>query len=270
MRIPQLEELSGRLYAICITTLGFELRMTDELLRLITEYLSKNNIRTSLYVKDLRALIERAVTVDRMARFEFNLPFITFPNYKHVGIDWNTICSIASEIGQLLDLVRFVCSEECFNPNASYFVDPDERHNMWIELHSSRNHNSIEVIFSELAYQKMKALSNHGDIKIRPAVEVVAEWYDRLTIKSQRRFIKQSVRRGRTFGHMGISVYIRAGYGVPSIIVPGNCACFGANPDEFKYDRKITPHNLDTPLQLLLMLVAVAKLDEWLDEQMKM
>ena len=260
MIIVPFEKLQGRVYTIAVTDTGFEVKVTAAFYQLMVDMTSR--MRINPYRE-----IETKVVDEKFATYRVDMPFITFPNYKHKKLDWDSVNRIACELETLfcvIDLVVREFSEGSQNYLLAYISE--ESHHYWFDLGIADQYCSIEVAFTENAHARMRDCAY---VSIRQAVEVVDLWYDKLTIRTKRSFERKAFRRSQPFGHTWTLVYVRAGYGVPQIQVPGNCACLGANPDDFKYDLTIIPHNLDHPWQLLLMLVAVVELGKWLDEMMK-
>lgn len=191
---------------------------------------------------------------DRLVTFFVDLPFITYPNYAHKSLDRGILRSCAEQVSLLLYLFSHFSPEE-----GSYFLSKDPQ--LLCVVTTYRSDTNFHACALEVGYSQdiCKLLSKKytQDTVIHSCEESAFNMYYSLSSKRKREFEKAEKDFGEyRGGFMGITVVVRKG-GVPHFVVPGNCACLGANPDEFKYQRDMYSHNLDTPLQQMTMLAAI-------------
>lgn len=189
--------------------------------------------------------------------FLIKLPFISFPNYAHKGIDWEVLGICSENISLLFWLLNLCFGEKDFEE--SFFLS-HERQLVLIGTSYSKERVmhacSMEVGFSETISQLL-AKKYQTEISIEDAVREAFLVYLKLSSKTKRAFDKEIKQLVRYSGGMfDVTAKVRDS-GVPQFSVPGNCACLGENPDTFSYSRDMHSHNLDSTLQQMTMLVAV-------------
>lgn len=193
----------------------------------------------------------------RAVYFSVKLPFITFPNYAHKGIDWKSLRECAEKISILLFLFNMYFdgkkSNEIFHMSkspqliviATSYYKTEDMHACPMELGFCE---AIAVLLKE-TYKVETSI----DASVHEAMLV----YLKLTSKTKREFEKEKKYFKNSYrGMLGVIARVRDS-GVPHFSVPGNCACLGENPDTFSYSRGVYSHNLDSTLQQMTMLVAV-------------
>lgn len=189
--------------------------------------------------------------------FSVTLPFITFPNYAHKGVDWEALGKCANEVRILFWLFNLYLSDDWFE---SSFKLSDMPQLMAIATQYSKDRDMhacpMEVGFSEKIAQLLKE-KFEKQTTVDVAINEGGSVYLKLTEKTKRSFAKEKKYLKRHYGGMSrVVAYVRDS-GVPQFSVPGNCACLGANPDSFQDERDMYSHNLDSTLQQMTMLVAV-------------
>lgn len=189
--------------------------------------------------------------------FYIYLPFITFPNYAHKGIDWEILGKSANEAQTLLFLLNtYFFSKE---KNDSLYLSDNPQLMIIATIYSkTRDMHAcpLELGFSEDIAKTMKRVyekETHFEMIERESLLT----YLKLSSKTKRSFEKEKERLvGSPGGMFGVIAMMRS-CGIPQFSVPGNCACLGENPDTFSYSRDMFSHNLDSTLQQMTMLVAV-------------
>jgi len=188
--------------------------------------------------------------------FSIYLPFITFPNYQDKRIHWDVIKECAKQISLILRTCNLNFKDVDYTP---YALNANKQL-MAIETGFSNNGDyvvsPISIGFSKHAVQLLADTYKNGAI-FGDHAKAVLRVHSRLSETSQSGLEERSAtlkKYGADF--MGMTVGIRPG-GTPHFIVPGNCACLGANPSEFMEDCEMYSHSLDNPLQQMTMLVAV-------------
>jgi hypothetical protein len=179
----------------------------------------------------------------------FTFPYITFPNIAHKKRDWKQMDAITSVLETLLDYLNHFSDGDRFPT----FPISEEPQLMILEIFTRVHFQSINVGFSPYALTTMQTAWGNG-YKLPDTQRKITETYERLSTSRRRDFLRNTSTRYQNW--MADGAYIRE-HGVPQFQVAGNCACLGANPDEFKHEPDLTPHNLDTQLQLLTMTVGV-------------
>lgn len=192
-----------------------------------------------------------------LTHFSVTLPFITFPNYAHKGVDWEVLGKCADEVRILFWLFNLYLSDDWFE---SSFKLSDTPQLMAVATQYSKERDMhacpMEVGFSEKIVQLLKE-KFQNQTAVDTAITEGGGVYLKLTEKSKRSFLKEEEYLKRHYGGMSrVVAYVRD-CGVPQFTVPGNCACLGANPDSFQDDRDMYSHNLDSTLQQMTMLVTV-------------
>lgn len=194
---------------------------------------------------------------DETLSFLIRLPFISFPNYAHKGINWEALGECSENMSLLLWLLHIYFGEK--NLEESFFLS-DEPQLVLIGTGYSRERDMhacpMEVGFSETISQLL-AKKYQTETVIEESVREAFLVYLKLSSQTKRGFDKEIKQLVRYPGGMfDVTVKVRDS-GVPQFAVPGNCACLGENPDEFRYSRDMHSHNLDSTLQQMTMLVAV-------------
>jgi hypothetical protein len=189
--------------------------------------------------------------------FSVKLPFITFPNYAHKGIDWKSLGECAEKISTLLFLFNMYFgakkSNEIFHISKSpQLMLIGTSYSKTRDMHAS----PMELGFCEVIATLLKE-TYKVETSIDTAVHEAMLTYLKLSTKTKREFEKETKNKSIFYsGMFGVVAKVRDS-GVPHFSVPGNCACLGENPDTFSYSRGIDSHNLDSTLQQMTMLVAV-------------
>lgn len=211
---------------------------------------------TRIEVRDRLFAIDRKEEGD-VVSFLVTLPFITFPNFAHKGINWRVLGECSEKVSLLLWLINIYLepkesSEPFFLSDKPQLMAVATSYSKEREMHAC----PMEVGFSESAtillnqkYQKVTSV----DVAAHEAARV----YLRLSAKSKKEFEKEmKYLKHSQSGMFGVIAMVRDS-GVPQFSVPGNCACLGENPDRFRDSRDMCSHNLDSTLQQMTMLVAV-------------
>lgn len=234
-------------YRIEMNGSAFCFVITKEFFEYICTMVTQVEVRTDF-------LAIRREEGDQLVTFFVDLPFITYPNYAHKSLDWEILRSCAEQISLLLYLFNHLSSEE-----GNFFLTKDPQL-LCVET-TYRSDTNFHACALEVGYSEdiCNLLSKKyiQDTVIHSCEESTFKMYYSLFSKRKREFEKAKKDFGKyRGGFMGITVKVRKG-GVPHFVVPGNCACLGANPDEFKYQRDMYSHNLDTSLQQMTMLAAI-------------
>jgi hypothetical protein len=177
-------------------------------------------------------------------------PYISYPNTSHKKINWEGMRKSAESLSVILSYLSCVYDE------AHRYPISEKSQLVLMECFSQERYSSITVGFSPKAMCVLK--ENAEDGKYFPSiVRTMTVAHEKLSETTTKGFLRKTQEGGRIgITHQNFSAIIRK-EGVPNFNVPGNCACLGANPDNFKIDGFLTPHNIDTPLQLLTMVVGV-------------
>lgn len=192
---------------------------------------------------------------------KITLPFITYPNFAHKKLDWNEIKRCAKKIQLLLWLLNNLFEVEKVKNGADFFLSQEPQliavNTYYSEGEDGSQPNAgLDAGFSpDICQLLSKRYTNDEALPLQ--TDKVFHFYSGLTVSSKKEYQREQgryLRYGRNFH--SVCVYMRKA-GIPHFIVPGNCACLGANPDNFKVDHEISSHNLDTPLQQMAMLAAV-------------
>lgn len=198
-----------------------------------------------------------SVKEEGVVYFSIKLPFITFPNYAHKGIDWKTLGVCAEKISLLLYLFNMYLDDRiheelfCLSNNPQLMIIATG-YSKTREIHAC----PMELGFSEDIAQRLAKKYQKG-ASIDEAVHTATLVYLKLSSITKRDFEKDKKRFESMDGGMFDVVVKVRDSGVPQFSVPGSCACLGENPDTFKYSRYMHSHNLDSTLQQMTMLVAV-------------
>jgi hypothetical protein len=245
-----LRELAGELYRMVIVAEGVTLTVTRTLLDLQVEKLSRReDLKKQLFAIE-------PVLSDATATFTVRLPFIPHPNYAHRKMDWEALEKKSEEMSLLLWLFNYV--EEQDHSPALWLSESPQL--MAITTGYSKEpmfHNCpIGVGFHSAAVEVLREKGAEGMV-VGPAEEQILKFYTGLSCHTIREKMKTE-KNFREYGasYTGIRAAVRPG-GTPHFLVPGNCACLGANPDEFKRDYSMHSHNMDSPLQQLSMLAGL-------------
>ena len=249
-----LQENSGQLYSALLADYGFEVKLSESLYKEIKARL--NNSVRGLIETTPKTLLGGVMT------FHYDLPFIDLKGGGKKQIGWEALNLQTERIGALFDMANFFFWKEHFQDGLALSAD-DQLLN--IEVGQRGDYSHIAVGFSPLAVRLMSGLQ--GEIQIPDGAEIAMTYYNRLSCKTKAEFDREMSRISTGASYMsGATAYIRDSKNkhVPQFSVPGNCACMGNNPDDYKYESVVTPHNMDTSLQVMSMLAAVVKLHEFL------
>lgn len=246
-----LKRLTGELYRVAVVDETFILTISRTFYDYLIERLSKRENMERIFLEIRAALYTDVVT------FELSLPFIPLPNRSHRKMDWEAMRKVSEQVSLLLELFNYWVAEE-ERQNLCLSVNPQL---MMVSTGVTRGGGvsgcPIEVGFHQSAFDVL-AEECKDDLIIREAEEYILEFYSGLSCQTMREKARQE-ENFRKYGALftGICVMVRAG-GTPHFIVPGNCACLGADPDEFKRSLSMFSHNMDSPLQQLSMLAGIA------------
>ena len=195
--------------------------------------------------------------------FFIDLPVITYPNYAHKHLDWKALATCAKKISLLLGLFNWLFPKEnqCKDSGqfSSLFISEDSQL-VCIETSHSTDatyHTSpVEVGYSEYICELLATrYTQNTDISVCEQAAFTLYQSLSTTRKRDSEKAKEDFKKYKG-GFMGVTARVRQG-GIPHFVVPGNCACLGANPDDFRGERGISSHNLGTSLQQMAMLAAV-------------
>lgn len=243
--------LSGERYRMGID--GGTITLTVS--RALYEHLLEEGLSKRQDLK-VRLLEIRSGLYTNIVRFELVLPFISLPNRAHKKIGWKTLWERAEQLGFLLELCNFFATEG----DCSQFLLSKHPQLMAVSTgclrESSISGCPIEVGFSQEAFDIL-AEECKENVAVDEAERHILTFYSGMSSQTT----KEAVLREKEFlkyspSFVGIRAMVRAG-GTPHFLVPGNCACLGANPDEFKWSLSMHSHNMDSPLQQLSMLAGI-------------
>ena len=184
------------------------------------------------------------------------LPYMSYPNLSHKKLDHAAIAVCAEDVQLLFDCLNSPFMKE--DDVTALALSTASQH---VVIRTTYWHREdwhvcgMEVGFSPVT-ARVLAHTYRDDTAIPVVVRVVLDTFLRLSESTRRGFLRRKVHHQFGVGHYGISCFVRGG-GVPSLTVPGNCACLGANPDDFQHDFELSSHNLDMPLQQMAMLAGV-------------
>ena len=242
--------IAREIYSIEVVENGFDLTMRESLFHYFVGLVTKEEPRKTFLG------IPKTI-VDGLCVLHITLPFIDFSIQKKGVIDWNGLGICAEQVSLLLELLNFCVPEGeqvldfCLS-NDVQLVAIDAYHRKDGGYHA----NGMRVRFSERARSLLQ--KEYGEGVDLPSCKVCAgEVYGKLSSETKKEFNRmRSDCANRYGGAFGVRAMVRK-KGVPDFAVPGNCACLGANPDNFQYSGEIDSHNLDTSLQQMAMLAAV-------------
>lgn len=249
-----LKEHSQQLYLVSLSDGGFEITLSQALYHQMQS--TANTVAKDLMDATPITLLDGVLT------FYYDLPFINFSIGGKKQIKWGALNMQTQRMGALLGIANRFFMEERFQSSLDL---SSENQLLNIEVGQHGEYCHIEVGFSPLAVQLMSSLV--GQTQIPDGAKTAMTYYNRLTCRTKAKFkeamSKISTRNSSMFDAAAYIRDERDGH-VPQFSVPGNCACMGNNPDDYKYESVITPHNMDTSLQVMSMLAAVVKLHEFL------
>jgi hypothetical protein len=236
------------IYAVDTVKDGFVLYLKSSLYAQVIEHAEKMKFREPL--SDLETTSTEGVTT-----IHIPLPFIKLPNYFHKKIDWDTLHRCAEKIQVLFWLLNAY-----FEETPPDFCLSSKPQLMAIETSFQQGADfhgcGINIgLSSDIC--TLLALNYENGAIIAECEEIAFNVYLQLSTKTKNGRDSQR-KRYRSYGPSfnSINISVRNG-GTPHFIVPGNCACLGANPDEFKHDHEMYSHNLDTALQQMTMLTSL-------------
>lgn len=246
-------KLHREIYSMEVTGAGFSLQVANALYQTMIQ-----GIR-----EEIRLIIEglEFEEVDGLRTLKVKLPFIEYPNVLHKKLDWDKLTLATIQLTALFSLLHFKRSE--VKEDEGHYLSTDPQllliETGYIETEGLILASPMSIGFNKEVCEKLIG-KYPPETHFPQCEEVMGRVYNRLSSTNRRRFLAEE--KGYTPGNkrymfMGsYSVKVREN-GVPDFIVPGNCACLGANPDNFKYDFDMYSHNLDTPLQQMAMLAGV-------------
>lgn len=244
-----LKERPQKTYHLEITHDGFAFKIKKDLYRYFFEFITRGDIRSHFL------LIPKTTSGDTVT-LNISLPFITFPNLEHRKTDWRKLQKCAEQISLLFHLLNMGI-ESGETPD---FFFGDELQLMTIATSYRRDTHfhacAIGVGFSKKARELLSKKYPSG-ARISECEKISAEHFYGLSLSRKNEFDRK-INSNKNYGgrHNSINVSVRNG-GVPHFIVPGDCACLGTNPDQFKHDGELNSHNLDTTLQQMAMLASL-------------
>src|SRR3989344_1658024 len=248
-----LEKNSKEIYSLEIVENGFAFKIKDALFRYFLNLIKNQEI--------LKPFLEiPRTTVGNLCIFNVVLPFIDFSSNENKDLDWEGLGKCAKQLGILFMLTNDILPEEEQTPDLCLSDDLQLMNITTVYRSDARFHACpMSVVFSERAYDLLR--ENYKKDTVLPLCEEKAlAFYFGLSSDSKEDFDQNKVDYMEFSGDaFGVRAMIRY-QGVPSFTVPGDCACLGANPDDFKHSRDIRSHNLDTSLQQMAMLASVVTL----------
>jgi hypothetical protein len=170
-------------------------------------------------------------------------------------MDWERIGEASKKMELLLD----IGNDLLLHVDAPKLTLSDKKQLVVINTRFRDNYDAyLWAGFSPHATDIMKAHDATQESVLDKCKERMARTYFGLSCTTKKKLDdrKKLFSAPRTF--FGVTALVRAS-GTPHFTVPGNCACLGANPDEFERDRDLTPHNIDTSLQQTAMLAGVVE-----------
>ncbi len=222
-----------------------------------------NSVTEKSFLDNFLAL--RREERDRLVTFFIDLPCITYPNYVHKSLDYAALSLCAKKISSLLGLFNWIFPkksdfkdksiEECLE----FFISKDPQL-VCIETSYSQGKDyhacPVEVGYNN-SICELLSKTYKEDTDFLKCEEVAFMMYQSLSTNRKRDFEKAKKEFDSYHGGFtDFKVRVRQS-GTPHFIVPGNCACLGENPDNFKHNRGMFSHNLDTPLQQITLLTAI-------------
>lgn len=243
------EKRPNEVYRIEITEFGFAFKIKDALYKFFLESIQREEVLATF-------LAIQKTNDGEFAILSIVLPFIRFPNYTHKKTDWKKLSECAQQIRLLLSLLHAMPKDkstpDLFLSDRLQLMTLQTAYNKDSHFHACGINVGFCKTTRELLAQKYKTRVN-----IKECEEIAFNFYFGLSSSSKREF-EEYKRKYLSYGaeFTSINVSVRSG-GTPHFIVPGNCACLGANPDEFKNGGDIYSHNLDTSLQQMTMLASL-------------
>ncbi len=247
-----LEKRPQEIYRLELNENGFVFKIRNAFFEYLLNCIKKEEDKIHL-IKLANDVVEGVVI------FYINLPFIRYPNFSHKSTDWKSLCKCAEDMSFLFRLLNYPPTDLDLVGNHSYCLSEKTQLMTISTSHYSNDgfHSSpIEVGFSRKACELL-VTSFKQDTHFKECEESAHSVYFGLSSKTKSEFERSK----KTFlkysgGFMGITAMVRGG-GTPHFVVPGNCACLGANPDRFKFDRDTHSHNMDSSLQQMSMLASL-------------
>jgi hypothetical protein len=196
-----------------------------------------------------------------LVTFSIPLPYITYPNLRHLKTNWEQMWEAGNTLGFLLNFINWLDPQET---NLAGLVLSKKPQLVLINCWSNKNTmggSPVEAGFSPEAKEIIMANWPKGTIFSEVQRKMI-ECHEQLSSPIKRVFDK-NVSSANYSLYSNCVAAMQEG-GVPYFSVPGNCACLGENSDSFKREGGISPHNMDNPLQLLTMFTGVVSL--WNEE----
>lgn len=242
----------GEVYRMEIVEKGFLFKISEALYQ---HFLSK--VTNKRYLELLSETPK--TTIGGVAILHINLPFVDFSKGTEGGIDWEGLATNAQQLEILFSLVACLFPDDAESTD-SYCLSKDVQLMTMSTSYRADNHFhscGMSVEFSDRAYGLLRNQYTKDTI-IPRCEEKIVDFYFGLSADSQAELDeqKQEYLGAGGGGPFGVRGMVRE-QGVPAFTVPGNCACLGANPDDFKYSKDLHSHNLDTPLQQMSMLAGL-------------
>ncbi|MFZ2303393.1 MAG: hypothetical protein WAV98_01215 [Minisyncoccia bacterium] len=247
------EEASKEIYSLEIVENGFAFKIKETLYQHFLSLIKNEEI--------LKRLLEiPRTTVGNLCVFRIALPFVDFSGNENKGLAWDNLAKCSKQLGILFMLTNDILTEEEQTPELCLSDDLQLMNITAVYRSDTRFHACpMSVVLSKRGYNLLR--ENYTKDTIIPLCEEKAlDFYFGMSSATKAEFDQSKEDYLRAGGVVfGVRAMIRY-QGVPSFTVPGDCACLGANPDEFKYSRLVNSHNLDTPLQQMAMLASVVTL----------
>lgn len=247
------EENPQEVYSLKITEGGFAFKIKEALYQHFLALIKNEGI--------LKPLLEiPRTTVGDLCVFDIVLPFVDFSSTENKGLDWGNLVKCSKQLGVLFMLTNDILTEEEKNLDLCLSSNIQLMNITTVYRSDARFHACpMSVVFSKRAHDLLHE-NYTKDTVISLCEEKALDFYFGLSADSKDDFTKNKTEYLEYGGGaFGVKAMVRY-QGVPAFTVPGNCACLGANPDEFKYSRDIRSHNLDTSLQQMSMLASVVTL----------
>jgi hypothetical protein len=242
-----LEKEPEEIYRVTITDTGFSFHISESAYVLLVGTISQKLLH---HLSEIPVSQRKEVTT-----FTVPLPYIPLPNKKHKEMDWGSLGEASKKLELLLDLGNDLLLHE----DASKITLSKKKQLVVINTRFRDDDDAfIWVGLSPYAKSIMKADDESRGTLLAKCRETMAKTYFGLSCTSQREHQEQKRLFSLPGGFSGINAHVRDS-GVPHFTVPGNCACLGANLDDFDLDGDLTPHNIDTSLQQISMFAGVVE-----------
>lgn len=249
-----LEERDGQLYSLSFQDGTFFLRMKRaycvDMLPLVRKEIGEQLVEG----------IPRTVEGEAgdVYCYAVKLPMIFFPNYAHKKLDHKQIRACAKMLETLFYVVNILEKSYRYDERSCLSLSSQLMTISTVCREDADFHAApLSVGFDKKARDMLLWKYREDEAWLQTCAQVMLETYLHLTCNTKRKYENRlKTNTAYYLGHMGIVARIRKG-GVPSFSVPGNCACLGTNPEHFLFEGTCDSHNLDNPLQQMIMLAGL-------------